>query len=119
MDEYKYLGVSIVAGRAFSTLICFQSSANTILIAPNSSSEPVLMKLLYSICVPHLTYAWDVLSYSVRQLHPMNIALNDCIWTVFGYDRWESVRYLRLSFWVSINNRHLFGESATISSKAA
>ena len=79
-------------------LIRFQSSADSILNAPQSSSEPISMKLLYAICVPHLTYASEVLRYSTRQLHPLNVALNDCIRRIFGYNRWESVRFLRLSF---------------------
>ena len=28
----------------------------------------------------------------------VNVALNDCIRRVFTYNRWESVRFLRLSF---------------------
>ena len=102
VQEYKYLGVSIVAGTKFSTstvkcMIRFRSSANTILNASSKSSEPVLMKLLFTICVPHLTYALEVLAFSTRQLQPMNVALNDCIRRIFGYDRWESVRFLRIS----------------------
>ena len=56
------------------------------------------MKLLYAICIPNLTYAADVIEYSVKQMHTLNVAHNDCIRRVFGYNRWESVRYLRLSF---------------------
>ena len=101
--EYKYLGIAVVAGRTFSTtflrpLIRFRSSANSILNAPHLSSEPISMRLLYAMCVPHLTYASDVLPCSVRQMHSLNVALNDCIRRIFGYNRWESVRFLRLSF---------------------
>ena len=102
VQKYNYLGVEIVAGANFSTcitkrMIRFRSSANTILNASSKSSEPVLMKLLFTICVPHLTYASEVLSFSTRQLQPMNVALNDCIRRIFGYNRWESVRFLRIS----------------------
>jgi len=55
------------------------------------------MKLIFTICVPHLTYASEAISYSSRQLQPMNVALNDSIQRIFGYNRWESVRFLRLS----------------------
>ena len=100
--EYKYLGIKVVAGASFSTcmvrpLVKFRSAANTILNAPYASSEPVLMKLLYAICVPLLTYASEVMILSVRQMHPLTVALNDCIRRIFGYNRWESVRFLRLS----------------------
>ena len=56
------------------------------------------MKLLYTICVPHLTYASDALKFTARQTQPMTVALNDCIRKIFGYHRWESVRFLRSSF---------------------
>ena len=55
------------------------------------------MKLLYCICVPHLTYALEAVTFSNRQLQPMNIALNDCIHQIFGFNRWESVRFLRIT----------------------
>ena len=54
------------------------------------------MKLIFTISVPHLTYASEAISYTSRQLHPMNVALNDSIRRIYGYNRWESVRYLRL-----------------------
>ena len=56
------------------------------------------MKMLYATCVPHLTYASDVILYSAAQMQPLNVALNDCIRRIFTYNRWESVRFLRLSF---------------------
>ena len=31
-------------------------------------------------------------------MHSMNVALNDCLRRIFTYNRWESVRYLRISF---------------------
>ena len=102
VNEVKYLGVTIIAGTTFSVsfakpLMRFRSSANSIINVPHRSSEPMLMKLLYSICVPHLTYASEVVPCSSRQFHPLNVALNDCIRRIFGYHRWESVRFLRQS----------------------
>ena len=100
VNEYKYLGVTVVTGDsvAFSnirSLRHFRSSANTILSAPVKSSEIVTIKLLYTICVPNLTYACEALHYSSRQFNDLNVALNDCFRKVFSYHRWESVRYLR------------------------
>ena len=102
VDRYKYLGVTVVAGSKFSTshlkpLVKFRSAANTVLNVHRKPSEQILMKLLYATCVPHLTYASDVIQYSVSQLQPLSVALNDCIRRIFTYNRWESVRYLRLS----------------------
>ena len=103
VDTYKYLGVTVVGGNTFSTshlkpLIKFRSAANTVLNVHQKPSEPILMKMLYATCVPHLTFASDVIQYSASQIQPLNVALNDCIRRIFSYNRWESVRYLRLSF---------------------
>ena len=54
------------------------------------------MKMLYATCVPILTYACEAVSYSAKQIQSLNVALNDCIRRVFGYNRWESIRFLRL-----------------------
>ena len=102
VHEYKYLGVTVVAGSTFSTshlkpLIKFRSSANTILNIQRKPSEQVQLKLLYSMSVPNVTYASEVLHYSTKQMQMMNVALNDCLRRIFGYNRWESVRFLRLS----------------------
>ena len=102
VTQYKYLGVIVVAGKHFSTshlnpLIKFRSAANTVLNAHSKPSEHVLMKLLYSTCVPMLTYACETVSYSTKQFHSFNVALNDCIRPIFGYNRWESVHFLRLT----------------------
>ena len=76
----------------------FRSAANTVLNVHQKPSEQILMKMLFATCVPHLTYACDVIQYSAGQMQPLNVALNDCIRRIFTYNRWESVRYLRLSF---------------------
>ena len=94
---------TVVAGSSFSTshlkpLIRFRSTANTVLNVHQRPSEQILMKMLYATCVPHLTYASDVVQYSAGHMQQLNVALNDCIRRVFTYNRWESVRFLRLSF---------------------
>ena len=96
-------GVTVVAGSTFTTshlksLVKFRSSANTILNVHQKPSEQILLKMLYTTCVPHLTYASDVIHYSSSQMQPLNVALNDTIRRIFTFNRWESVRYLRLSF---------------------
>ena len=103
VNEYKYLGINVVSGKCFSTststmLRKFRCSVNTILNVPQRSSEQVLMKLLYAICVPLLTYGCDSVSYSTRQVHEMTVALNDSIRRIFSYQRWESISTLRKSF---------------------
>ena len=100
VDEYKYLGVKVIAGTIFSVsnfnpLLKFRCAANTILNVQNKSSEVVLLKMLYAACVPNLTYSCEAICYNSRQFGAMDVALNDAIRRIFGYDRWESVRHLR------------------------
>ena len=102
-DESKYLGVSVLAGNRFSTssrkpLASFYSTANTILNVLHKPSERVLMHLLYANCVPKLTYACEIRSYSSREMTQMDVALNDAIRKIFTFNRWESTRFLRRSF---------------------
>ena len=52
---------------------------NTLLNVKQLSSEQILMKLLYAVCVPNLTYACDAISYNVRQINAMTVTLNDSI----------------------------------------
>ena len=54
------------------------------------------MHLLYSNCVPNITYAAEVKSLSNTDMHKCNVALNDSIRRIFTYNRWESTRQLRL-----------------------
>ena len=56
------------------------------------------MKLLYTNCVPTLTYACGVKEYRYQDKQNCNVALNDAIRKIFSFNRWESVRTLRLSF---------------------
>ena len=60
VSSYKYLGVNLLAGKRFDTpirkpLMSFYCSTNTILNVLNKPNENVLMKLLYSNCIPILT----------------------------------------------------------------
>ena len=99
----KYLGIEVVAGKKLTfspvkPLIKFRCAANTILNTQSSLSEPVLMKLLYTACVPNLTYACESIDYSSRQMHSLDVALNDCIRRIISFIQWESVRYFRIPF---------------------
>ena len=53
------------------------------------------MNLLYSNCVPSLTYASEVKDLTSSEMHDCNVALNDSIRRIFSYNRWESTRTLR------------------------
>ena len=97
---WKYLGCTVVSGTtlSFSTsneLGPFSASSNSILRSLKKPNELVLMNLLYSNCVPNLTYCAEVKELSSAEMHKCNVALNDCIRRIFTYNRWESTRQLR------------------------
>ena len=56
------------------------------------------MQLLFTNCVPTLTYACAVKEYPSAQMLECHVALNDAIRKIFTYNRWESVRELRKSY---------------------
>ena len=92
VDRCKYLGVTVLAGKTFTVsespfLRKFRCSINTLLNVQQLSSEQILMKLSFTVCVPNLTYACDAFSYNVRQINAMTVALNDSIRHIFSYNR--------------------------------
>ena len=100
VDMWKYLGCSIVAGPRLtfsikSELCAFYSSTNSILKSVMKPNELVLMNLLYSHCVPNLSYCAEVKELSATSMSKCNVALNDSIRYIFSYNRWESTRFLR------------------------
>ena len=104
VDMWKYLGCSIVAGPRLtfsikSELCAFYSSTNSILKSVMKPNELVLMNLLYSHCVPNLSYCAEVKELSATSMSKCNVALNDSIWYIFSYNRWESTRFL----WQQLN----------------
>ena len=103
VPEWKYLGVTVMSEKSFCCSVnkprsTFYRSANSILNVLNGPSEDVQMKLLYSICVPNVTYACDVVDYHNKDKQSLHVAVNDAIRKIFGYDRWQSIRDIRESF---------------------
>ena len=102
VPEWKYLGIVMVSGKAFTcsakkARVAFFRSANSILRAIRGPSEIVQMKLLYSVCVPNITYACEVTDFHYKEKESLSVALNDAIRRIFSYNRWESIRVLRAS----------------------
>ena len=58
----------------------------------------IVLKLLYSNCVPILTYASEIRTHSSREMMNMDIALNNSIRKIFMYNQWESTQGLRKSY---------------------
>ena len=103
VTEWKYLGVTLKSGKQFTCSVikprgAFYRSVNSILNALNGPSDHVQMKLLYSICVPIITYASDVVEYHGSDLESLHVAANDAVRKIFTYNRWESIKKLRESF---------------------
>ena len=102
-DRMKYLGTTIKCDRSFSfsnedDLRSFYRASNSVLNHLHSPNESVSMQLLYSHCVPCLSYACSIKEYPARQMIECNVALNDAIRKIFSFNRWESVRSLREGF---------------------
>ena len=101
VTEWSYLGTTIVSGKNLSfshikDLRSFYRSANSVLSAIRKPNEMVQMHLLYSMCVPILTYAADVKEFKHADMLSCNVALNDAIRRIFSFHRWESPRDLRM-----------------------
>ena len=73
-------------------------SSNSILNVLKKPDDVVQMHLLYTNCVPTLSFASAVKEYPSRSMNDCNTALNDAIRKIFSFSRRESVRDLRMSF---------------------
>ena len=103
VNSIKYLGTTIANNKGFTfsatdDLSSFYRASNSILRAAKKPSDEVLLQLLYSNCIPILTYGCAVKEYSGRQMQDCNTAVNDALRFIFGYNQWESIRTLRESF---------------------
>ena len=103
VDCIKYLGTTIVSNPHFAfsaknDLINFYRATNSILNVLHRPSEEVAMQLLYTNCVPILTYACAIKEFSAKDMTNCTVALNDAIRKIFSFKRWESVRSLRECF---------------------
>ena len=118
MHEWVYLGTTVVAGKSltFSSandLRSFYRSCNSVLSVVRKPNELVQMTLLYSMCVPILSYAAEVKVLKYNDMHSCNVALNDAIRRIFSFNRWESPRELRLQ----LNRPNLYDIFATRKAK--
>ena len=103
VSEYKYLGTTVTAGKslsfsAISDLRSFHRASNAIFYSPVKPHEQILMTLLYTNCVPILSYACAVKEYSPSNMSDCNTAINNAIRKIFSFSRTESVRHLRSCF---------------------
>ena len=103
VSEYKYLGVTISSQKglcfpATTTIRSFYRAANSVLNNRVKPDQHVLMQLLYTNCVPIISYACAVKEYSAADMRRCHVAVNNAIRKIFSYAVWQSIRYLRMSF---------------------
>ena len=73
----------------------FFGSVNSILSCIQKPKEHVLMQLLYSNCVPKLTFGAPVKELNSSEMNQYNVAFNTAVRRIFGFQRWQSIRQLR------------------------
>ena len=101
VDHWRNLGFYITSGNTLSfsaqpDLASFRRAANCLLNTFYKPSEEVMMRLLYTNCVPILSYGAQIKQYCAGDAREANVAVNDCICQIFGFNRWLSIRDLRL-----------------------
>ena len=81
VSEYKYLGIIVSSDRgirfpASNAIRSFYRAMNSLLYGRVKPDHHVLMRLLYSNCVPILTYACAVREYSTADMLRCHVAVN-------------------------------------------
>ena len=103
VSTVKYLGVTIESNKGFAfseknELRSFYRASNYILSAIQKPSKEILVHLLYTNCVPIITYACEIKSLSSPDINACNTAINNALRKIFSFNRWESVRSIRENF---------------------
>ena len=101
VSQYKYLGVTVQAGRELTfsvvdVLRSFHRAANSILRSQVKPHNTILMKLLYTNCVPIITYACAVREFSASDMRRCHVAVNNAIRFIFSFGTWQSIRHIRI-----------------------
>ena len=68
---------------------------NAILTSVKQPKENILMQLLYSNCVPKLTYGAAVKDLNAVETQRYNVAVNNAIRRIFRFRYWQSIRQIR------------------------
>ena len=79
-------------------LSSFFRATNSVLNSLPGAHEHTLITLVYTNCVPILTYACAVKELSATEMSSCNTAVNNALRKIFGFSRWESIRTLREIF---------------------
>ena len=100
VQELKYLGTTISSGNRLyfnprTDVANFFRASNCILSVLTDAHEHTLLQLVYTNCVPILTYASSVKLLTSEDMLYCNKAMNDVLRKVFGFKDWRSIRELR------------------------
>ena len=100
VSSMRYLGFHIQSDCSFKFSIAqdlckFFGAVNSVMTVLTKPKEDVLMKLLYSNCIPILTYGAAVKLLSAREKHQLNVAINNAIRRIFSFRYWQSIRQIR------------------------
>ena len=98
--EWKYLGTTLVSCKELSfsarpDLASFFRAVNSVMYVLKDAHPHVLVNLLYTNCVPILSYACSVKEYSASDMSDCNLAMNNVFRKIFGFKEWQSIRYIR------------------------
>ena len=88
----KYLGFYIRSGTHFKfsvheDLCSFFGSANSILNFVSKPREQVQLQLLYSNCVPRLTYGSEVKDITASEKQKLNVAINRVLRFIYNFTK--------------------------------
>ena len=100
VSNCRYLGFYIIAGTSFSISVdedlkSFFGSVNAILTSVRQPKENILIQLLYSNCVPKLTYGAAVKDLNSSEKQQYNVAVNNAVRRIFRFRYWQSIRQIR------------------------
>ena len=100
VNKCKYLGFYLISHDKFKFSVTedlrgFFGSVNSVLSSIHKPNENVLMQLLYSNCVPKLTFGAEVKELSSSEINQFNVAVNTAVRRIFGFRYWQSIRQIR------------------------
>ena len=101
VNETRYLGVIIAAGKSFKCSFdhvklkfyrCFNAIYNR---AKNANSELVCVQLLKSFCLPVILYATEAVLPSKTVMRTFDSLINRAVYKMFGCSATEDINYIR------------------------
>ena len=87
---YKYLGVEICAGKclsfsAINTIRSFYRAVNAIFYSRVKPNNEVLLRLLYTNCVPIITFWSAAKEFNAAEMNRCHVAVNNSIRKIFTF----------------------------------